>query len=60
MEIWMILDKLQFILYSSDGFRGNVAADILNKQGFNAINIQGGFFAWKENEQRRKKAEEQK
>ncbi len=54
------LRQITIYTYSSDGFRGNVAADILNKQGFNAINIQGGFFAWKENEQRRKKAEEQK
>jgi rhodanese-related sulfurtransferase len=54
------LRQITIYTYSSDGFRGNVAADYLNKQGFNAINIQGGFFAWKEDEQRRKKTEEQK
>jgi rhodanese-related sulfurtransferase len=54
------LRQITIYTYSSDGFRGNVAADILNKQGFNAINIKGGFFAWKEDEQRRKKVEEQK
>jgi rhodanese-related sulfurtransferase len=54
------LRQITIYTYSSDGFRGNIAADILNKQGFHAINIHGGFFAWKEEEQRRKTAEEQK
>jgi rhodanese-related sulfurtransferase len=52
------LRQITIYTYSSDGFRGNVAAEILNKQGFNAINIRGGFFAWKEDEQRRKTVKE--
>ncbi len=51
------LDDLRLITiytYSSDGYRGNVAADELNKQGFNAINIEGGFFAWKDEEKQKR------
>ena len=33
--------------YCSGGYRGNIAADELNKQGFNAVNIEGGYNAWK-------------
>jgi rhodanese-related sulfurtransferase len=44
--------------YSSDGYRGNINADDLNKQGFHAVNTEGGFFVWKEEEQRRKNAEQ--
>ncbi|MDQ6722798.1 MAG: hypothetical protein M3Z01_00835 [Thermoproteota archaeon] len=57
------LDDLRLITiytYSLDGYIGNIAADELNKQGFNAINIEGGFFAWKDEEQRRKNAEQNK
>ncbi len=39
------LRQITIYTYSSDGFRGNIAAYILDKQGFNAINIRGGFFA---------------
>jgi rhodanese-related sulfurtransferase len=46
--------------YSLDGYRENIAADELNKQGFNAINIEGGFFAWKDEKQRKKNAEQHK
>jgi len=35
----------------SGGYRVNMAADELNKQGFNAINIEGGYTAWKKQEQ---------
>jgi rhodanese-related sulfurtransferase len=31
--------------YCSGGYRGNIAADELNKQGFNAITIEGGYSA---------------
>ena len=36
--------------YCSGGYRGNIAADELNKQGFNAITIEGGYSAWKKQE----------
>jgi rhodanese-related sulfurtransferase len=31
--------------YCSGGYRGNIAADELNKQGFHAITIEGGYSA---------------
>ena len=34
--------------YCSGGYRGNIAADELNKQGFHAITIEGGYSAWKD------------
>jgi rhodanese-related sulfurtransferase len=49
------LKQITIYTYSSDGYRGNIAADFLNKQGFNAINIKGGFIAWKEEAQRRER-----
>ncbi|MDN5845970.1 MAG: hypothetical protein L0H53_06820 [Candidatus Nitrosocosmicus sp.] len=30
------------------GKRADIAADELNKQGFNAFSIEGGFVAWKQ------------
>jgi rhodanese-related sulfurtransferase len=33
--------------YCSGGYRGNIAADELNKQGFHAITIEGGY-TWKD------------
>ncbi len=30
------------------GYRGNIAADELNKAGFQATNLEGGFKAWSE------------
>ena len=30
------------------GKRADIAADELNKQGFNAFSIEGGFIAWKQ------------
>ena len=38
--------------YCSGGYRGNMAADELNKQGFDAITIEGGYSAWKEEEKK--------
>lgn len=32
--------------HCSAGYRGNIAADELNKVGFQAINLEGGFEAW--------------
>jgi rhodanese-related sulfurtransferase len=46
-----IKGKKKIYTYCSGGYRGNIAADELNKQGFNAINIEGGYIAWKKQEQ---------
>ena len=35
-------------LYSTVGNRADIAVDELNKQGFNAFSIEGGFIAWKQ------------
>ena len=32
--------------YCGSGYRGNIAADELNKAGFNAITLEGGFPSW--------------
>jgi len=32
--------------YCASGYRGNIASDELNKSGFNAVNLEGGFMAW--------------
>jgi len=32
--------------YCASGYRGNIAADELNKSGFNAVNLDGGFPSW--------------
>jgi len=45
------LDRLRQVpvyLYSTVGKRADIAADELNKQGFNAFSIEGGFVAWKQ------------
>jgi rhodanese-related sulfurtransferase len=34
--------------YCSGGYRGNVGADELNKKGFTAVAIDGGYAAWKD------------
>jgi rhodanese-related sulfurtransferase len=34
--------------YCSGGYRGNLAADELNNHGFNAVTIDGGYLAWKD------------
>lgn len=44
------IKRKKIYTYCSGGYRGDIAADELNKQGFNAINIEGGYSAWKENE----------
>jgi rhodanese-related sulfurtransferase len=35
------IKRKKIYTYCSGGYRGNIAADELNKQGFNAINIEG-------------------
>ncbi len=37
------LKRKQICTYCSGGYRGNMAADELNNQGFDAITIEGGF-----------------
>ena len=32
--------------YCASGYRGNIASDELNKAGFSAVNLDGGFMAW--------------
>lgn len=32
--------------YCASGYRGNIAADELNKGGFNAVTLEGGFPSW--------------
>jgi len=44
----------KIVTFCSGGYRGNIAADELNKQGFNAINLEGGYNAWKASNQSRK------
>ena len=34
--------------YCSGGYRGNIGADELDKKGFSAVTIDGGYAAWKE------------
>ena len=38
--------------YCSGGYRGNIGADELNKKGFTAVTIDGGYAAWKEEEKK--------
>ncbi len=44
----------KIVTFCSGGYRGNIAADELNKQGFNAINLEGGYNAWKASKQSKK------
>ena len=36
--------------YCSGGYRGNIAADELKKLGFDTVNIEGGYSAYKDYE----------
>jgi rhodanese-related sulfurtransferase len=42
------LKKKKIITYCSSGYRGNIAADELNKIGFDTVTIEGGYSAWKD------------
>jgi rhodanese-related sulfurtransferase len=42
------LKKKKIITYCNSGYRGNIAADELNKQGFDTVTIDGGYSAWKD------------
>jgi rhodanese-related sulfurtransferase len=41
--------------YCNGGYRGNIGADELNKKGFTAVTIDGGYAAWKEEGKKNKK-----
>jgi hypothetical protein len=47
--LWLVYYKMQNT-YFSGGYRGNMAADELNNQGFDAVTIEGGYSAWKDGE----------
>ena len=44
----------KIVTYCSGGYRGNIAADELNKHGFDAVTIEGGYSAWKDEEKKNK------
>jgi len=45
------LKRKKICTYCSGGYRGNMAADELNNQGFDAVTIEGGYSAWKDGEE---------
>lgn len=40
------LKNRKICTYCGSGYRGNIAADELNKLGFKAVNLDGGFPSW--------------
>ena len=40
------LKSKKICTYCAAGYRGNIASDELNKAGFSAVNLDGGFMAW--------------
>lgn len=40
------LKSKKICTHCSGGYRGNMAAEELNKAGFQAVNLEGGFEAW--------------
>ena len=38
--------KKKICTYCGTGYRGNIAADELNKEGFNAVTLEGGYSSW--------------
>jgi rhodanese-related sulfurtransferase len=47
------LKRRKIVTYCNSGYRGNIAADELNKQGFDAVTIEGGCSAWKDHEDKK-------
>ncbi len=41
--------------YCNVGYRGNIGADELNKKGFMSVTIDGGYAAWKEEQEKKNK-----
>jgi rhodanese-related sulfurtransferase len=51
------LDNLkgkEIVTYCNGGYRGNIGADELNKKGFKATTIEGGYAAWKDQNKNKK------
>jgi rhodanese-related sulfurtransferase len=44
------LKRKKIVTYCSGGYRGNIAADELNKLGFDTVTIEGGYSAYKDYE----------
>ena len=44
-QIENLRDK-KICTYCGTGYRGNIAADELNKEGFNAVTLDGGYPSW--------------
>ena len=42
------LKNKKICTYCGTGYRGNIAADELCKEGFDAVTLDGGFPSWKE------------
>ena len=40
------LKEKKICTYCRNGYRGNIAADELNKKGFRAVTLDGGFDTW--------------
>ena len=40
------LKNKKICVYCASGYRGNIAADELNKEGFYAVTLDGGYSAW--------------
>jgi rhodanese-related sulfurtransferase len=50
-----VLEYLQgktICTYCNGGYRGNIGADELNKKGFTSVTIDGGYAAWKEEQEK--------
>jgi rhodanese-related sulfurtransferase len=45
----------KIITYCNSGYRGNIAADELNKQGFDIVTIEGGYSAYKDERNKKDK-----
>ena len=47
------LKREKIVTYCSGGYRGDIAADELNKLGFNTVTIEGGYSAYKDYENKK-------
>lgn len=59
--VWKYPDKSkEIILYCGGGYRSALAADNLQKMGYtNILSMAGGWTAWKEEEEKARKGEEE-
>jgi rhodanese-related sulfurtransferase len=48
------LKRKKIVTYCNSGYRGNIAADELNKQGFTAVAIEGGYSAYRDDNKKKK------